>query len=176
MEIAKNNRDQYTRRNNNEIQGIPATVKDEHLENKEIEIFRGLKANIDPSDIEHRRRLSNAKPKNTTVWFVNRKFCKEALEKNFDLWKINNAELHFDTSSVLYFSENLTLYNQYLAWKCRELKRTNLIHSTWSSKELIKIRRSMNEKPIPIDHENDIFNLYQNFVFKENHRPIGKRK
>ena len=67
MEIAKNNRDQYTRRNNNEIQGIPATVKDEHLENKEIEIFRGLKANIDPSDIEHRRRLSNAKPKNTTV-------------------------------------------------------------------------------------------------------------
>ena len=33
----------------------------------------------------------------------------------------------------------------------------------------------MNEKPIPIEHENDIFNFYPNFAFKENHRP-GKRK
>ena len=28
----------------------------------------------------------------------------------------------------------------------------------------------MNEKPIPIAHENDIFNLYPNFVFKENYQ------
>ena len=41
---------------------------------------------------------------------------------------------------------------------------------------MIKIRRSMNEKTIPIEHENDIFNLYLNFAFKENHRPAGKRK
>ena len=33
----------------------------------------------------------------------------------------------------------------------------------------------MNEKPISIEDENDIFNLYPNFIFKENHRP-GKRK
>ena len=90
--------------------------------------------------------------------------------------KVTNAELHFDTSSVLYFSENLTPYNQYLAWKCRELKKAKLIHSTCSSRGLIKIRTSMNEKPIPTEHENDIFNLYPNFVFKENHRPVRKRK
>ena len=41
---------------------------------------------------------------------------------------------------------------------------------------MIKISRSMNEKLIPIEDENDIFNLYPNFVFKENHRPVGKRK
>ena len=40
MEIAKNKHDQYTQCNNIEIQGIPATVKDEHLENKVIDIFR----------------------------------------------------------------------------------------------------------------------------------------
>ena len=77
---------------------------------------------------------------------LNCKFCKKALEAKFDFQKINNAQLHFDTSSVLFFSENLTPYNQYLAWKSRDLKRANLIHSTWSSKGLIKIRRSMNEK------------------------------
>ena len=85
-------------------------------------------------------------PKNTIVRFVTRKFCKKALEAKFDSQNVNNAELHFDTISVLHFSENLTPYNQYLAWKCRELKRANLIHSTWSSKSLIKIRRSTNEK------------------------------
>ena len=104
---------------------------------------------------------------------VNHKFYKKALEVKFDLRKINNPERHFDTSSVLHFS--VTHYNQYLAWMCRELKRASLIHSTWSSKGFIQIRRSMNEKPIPIEHENDIFNLYPNFVFKENLIP-GKQK
>ena len=54
-------------------------------------------------------------PKNTIVRFVNCKFCKKALESKFDLRKINNPELPFDTSFVLYFNENLTPYNQYLA-------------------------------------------------------------
>ena len=111
MEIAKNNHDQYTWRNNIEIQSIPATVKDKHLENKVIDIFRCLKINIDPSYIEDCHRLGNSTPTNTVIRFVNRKFCKKAFEAKFDLRKINNAELHFDTSSVLYFSENLTPYN-----------------------------------------------------------------
>ena len=63
MEIAKNNHDQHTQRNNTEIQSIPATVKDEHLENKVIDIFRFLKINIDPSDTEDCHRLGNSKPK-----------------------------------------------------------------------------------------------------------------
>ena len=33
----------------------------------------------------------------------------------------------------------------------------------------------MKEKSIPIEHENNIFNHYANFAFKENHRP-GKEK
>ena len=174
METTKNNHE-YAWCNNIEIQGIPATVVDHNLENKVIDIFRCLKINIDSSDIEDCHRLGNSTPKNTIVCFVNHKFCKKALEAKFYLQKINNAELHFGTSSILYFSENLTPYNHYLAWKCRELKRANLMHGTWSPKGLIKIRRSMIEKPIPIEHENDIFNLYPNFVIKENHRP-GKRK
>ena len=67
-----------------------------------------MKINIDRSDIEDCHRLGNATPKNTIVRFVNCKFCKKVLEAKFDLRKINNEELHFDTSSVLHFSENLT--------------------------------------------------------------------
>ena len=40
-EIAKNNHEQYTLRHNIEIIGIPATVTDDHLENK-VMIFVGV--------------------------------------------------------------------------------------------------------------------------------------
>ena len=64
------------------------------------------------------------------------------------------------------------MQNYILTLSVRELKKENLIHSTWNSKGLIKIKRSMNETPIPIEYENDIFNLHPTFVFKENHRTM----
>ena len=66
MEVAKNNNDQYTWCNNIEIQGIPATDKDGHLENKAIDIFRCLKIKIDPSDVEGCHKLGNSIPKNSS--------------------------------------------------------------------------------------------------------------
>ena len=62
METAKNNNDQYTWRYNIEIQGIPVTVKDEHLENKVIDMVRCFKINIDLSDIEDCLRFGNSTP------------------------------------------------------------------------------------------------------------------
>ena len=127
MVVAKNNHEQYTWCNNIKIQSIPATVANEHLEDKVTDIFRRLKINNDPSNIGNCHTLSTWTTKNTKVQFVNCKYCKKALEARFDLQKINNTELYFNNSSVLYFSENLTPYNQYLASKCRELKRANLV-------------------------------------------------
>ena len=48
-EIAKNNHKQYTWHNNMEIEGIQATVADDHW-NKLIDVFRCFKINIDSSD------------------------------------------------------------------------------------------------------------------------------
>ena len=50
IEIAKNNHKQYTWHNNMEIEGIQATVADDHLGNKLIDVFRCFKINIDSSD------------------------------------------------------------------------------------------------------------------------------
>ena len=47
-----NKLDQYNRRNNFEIQGIPSTVGDEVLEDKVIEIFECLNIPLAKSDIE----------------------------------------------------------------------------------------------------------------------------
>ena len=68
----------------------------------------------------------------------------------------------------LYVSENLTLYNSVqVAWKCRELKRAGVIHSSWSSKGIIKLRCTGNERPISIGHEDRIAALYPDFAFNQ---------
>ena len=47
MEIAKNNHVQYTQCNNIEIQAIPATVADDHLDEKLILIYQRSRIVID---------------------------------------------------------------------------------------------------------------------------------
>ena len=107
-----NNSDQYNRRNNFEIQGIPSNVSKGTLDSNVLYIF----------------------PKNTIVRPDDRKFCYEALDEKLNFRKKDSAQLGFQAGAVLYFSENLTLHNQRLTWKCRELKTAGKIYSPWSSK------------------------------------------
>ena len=87
--------------------------------------------------------MGKSNPKNTIVRFVNRKSCYAALSKKLDLRLIDKVKLGFPEAN-LFFNENLTPYDQKLAWKCREPKRAGKIPSTWSSKEIIKLRCTMN--------------------------------
>ena len=76
-----NHLNQYNRRNNIEIQGIPANVTDGELEGKVIDIFSCVGIEVKGSDIEDCYRLGYGNPKNTMVRFVNRKFCCQTLDK-----------------------------------------------------------------------------------------------
>ena len=146
----KNNHlDQYNRRNNLEIQGIPTNITDDESEGKVIDIFSCLGIGVKGSDIEDCHRLGYANPKNTIVRFVNRKFCYQALDKKkMDLHKLDSRRLGFNPVKTLYFSETLTSTNELLAWKCRELKSAFMIHSTWSARGVIKIRRTANQRAL----------------------------
>ena len=164
----KNNHlDQYSRRNNLEIQSIPANITDDKLEGKVIDIFSCLGIEVKGSDIEDCHRLGYANPKNKIVRFVNRKFCYQALDKKMDLHKLDIRRLDFNPVKTLYCSENLTPTNQLMAWKCKELKRVSKIHSTWSASGVIKIRRTANERALSIKNDNDLKSLYPGFVFRD---------
>ena len=69
---------------------------------------------------------------------------------------VNKIELGFKPDVALYISENLTPFNQHLAWQCRECQRVKLIHSCWSSKGFVKIRHTMNEGALSVDSEKDL--------------------
>ena len=161
-----NRLNQYNQRNDI-IQGIPSNVADKAIEDKVINVFKLLNIDINKSDIEGCHRLGKANPKNAIVCFVNRKHAEEALAKKSDLKKIDKVNLNFDSNVVLFFSKNLTPFNQCLALKCCELKHAGKIHSSWSSKGVIKLRRTMNEKAISILHDDQMGDLYPDLVFKE---------
>ena len=164
----KNNHlDQYSRRNNLDIQGIPANITDDELEGKVIDVFSCLGIEVKGSDMEDCHRLGYANSKNTIVRFVNRKFRYQALDTKIDLHKLDSRRLGFNPVKILYFSKKLTPTNQLLTWKCRYLKGASMIHSIWSARDVIKIRRTANERALSIKNDNDLKSAYPDFVFRD---------
>ena len=82
------------------------------------------------------------------------------------LHKLDSKRLGFNPVKT-YFSENSTPTNQLLAWKCRELKRAPMIHSTWSARGVIRTRRTANKSALSIKNDNDLKSLYPDFVFRD---------
>ena len=80
VEISRNKLEQYTRRNNIEIQGIPPQISDEKLEEK---VFGAMNIAITKNDVEDCHRLGKSS-KSTIVQFVNRKHCNAILSKKFE--------------------------------------------------------------------------------------------
>ena len=129
VDISRNKLEKYKRRNNIDIQGIPPQIPDEKLEEKVIEVSSAMNIAITKNDLEDYHRLGKSS-KSTIVRFANRKHCNAILSKKFETSKIDKSKLGFESNVKLYVSENLTPYNQHLAWKCRELKRGGVINSS----------------------------------------------
>ena len=87
---------------------------------------------------------------------MNRKFCNLILDKKHELKKIDNTKLCLQNNMKLFVSENLSRFNQRLARKYRKLRRARKIHSAFRSKGIVKIRRTMNERSIPLEHDRDL--------------------
>ena len=77
-EIKINIGDQYSRRNNIVIQGIPQSVKRKDLEDKIINILDKINVKVTKNDIEAYHRLDDSRK--TIVRFINRKHALEVLK------------------------------------------------------------------------------------------------
>ena len=111
LDQKSNNLYQDNRRNNLEIQVIPANFTDDELEGKKIDLFSRLGIEVKCADCH---RLGYANPKNTIVRFVNRKFCYQALDTKMDLLKLDSKRLGFNRVKTVHFSENLTPLMEYM--------------------------------------------------------------
>ena len=88
---------------------------------------------VTADDIEacHRIGKSKGNSKKTNVRFINRKHCKCALVNRKKLKSFNSESIGLP-NVILYFNEDLTEYNNTLAFYGRKLKRAGLINSTYT--------------------------------------------
>ena len=145
LEKSQAKAEQYSRRNNVEISGIPHEILDNNLEDKVIGHM----------DIEgcHRLPLSRnnaGDTKRVIVKFVNRKHSEDVLR----LKKIINSR------SKVFISNSLCPYYRYFWGKCKELQRRGIFSQVFCLGAVVTIKVSENGPLVKIYHENDL-KIYQ---------------
>ena len=160
---------QYTRRNNIEIAGIPENIKNEVLEDTVVKILDKIGVKCDPTVIEACHRLPrNRRPKvcNTIVRFVNRKTAEKSLmyRKNLKSIDLSDIDESFKESKV-FVNDNLRPYYKGIYGKCRSLYNAGKINSFWSWKGEIFIKLSESSNKIGISHDQDLVERFADFDF-----------
>ena len=121
---------QYTRRNNIEISGLPETIEDKSLEDTVIKIAKVVDISIAKNDIEAchrlRRRKKDNGPRRIIVRFVNRKIAEKFMRKGNELRKPYIFE-KADLTEKIYINNNLCSYYRYLWGKVKSLYQKQLL-------------------------------------------------
>lgn len=122
LESDHNSLEQYGRRNNIEVSGIPDNVRQNDLEDKVIEVVSAINVEISKEDIEACHRIGkshNNLKKKTIVRFTNRKVAKSALYKRKHLQSMDKSSIGLQNAEI-FINENLTAANNKIAFNCRK--------------------------------------------------------
>ena len=113
LESNHNMLEQYGRRNNIEITGIPDTVQDNELESKVTVIFDAIGVEANSADFEdcHRVRKSKKNSKKVIARFVNRKVVKNALYKRKQLRTIDKSSIGLQNATIFLNGTNIIWCN-----------------------------------------------------------------
>ena len=146
---------QYGRRENIEISGIPESVHANFLEDTVINILRRIGVhNLKPDEIIgcHRlKKINKDKPANVIVRFLNRKRAHQCLRNRPNLrW---NSEF-----PNLFIVENLCPKYRSIFDACNELKKKGKISHVWSYNGTVHFKTSNNlkDRGIKIFHISDL--------------------
>ena len=155
LEKSQAKAEQYGRRNNVEVSGIPHEISDNNLEDKVIDICQDAGIEIGHIDIEgcHRLPLSRNNAggtKRVIVKFVNRRHSEDMLR----LKKIISSRSKF------FISDSLCPYYRYLWGKCKDLQQRGFLNQVFCLGEVVTIKVSENGPLVKIYHENDL-KIYQ---------------
>ena len=168
LESEINEINQYGRRNNLEISGIPEDIRMDKLEEKAIEILGKVNVKVESRDIEGCHRLGKLKknntPRKTIIRFVNRKNCLQALINRRMLRTLNTADMGLGNVK-LYLNENLTPENNRLAYFCRKLKKDKKISKTFTRNGVVFLTKSDDDEPLKVPNESFLRDLFPEYDF-----------
>ena len=156
---------QYGRRENIEITGIPNKISQYNLEAEVIKILKkiGLQ-HLSHYHIAGCHRVG-AKDKNgcrnTIVRFVNRKDSINCLKSKDNLYLCRS--MGYNNLTII---ENLCPVNKSIYENLSELQNAGEINKVWTFNGIVnyKLSNDQNEKPIKIFHKYDIQNFYTDTI------------
>ena len=153
--------DQYGRRENIEIVGIPANISDQELESVTLEILREIGLyHLNHFHIVGCHRIGKADKfgrKNTIVRFLNRKDAILCLKLKRNLYRCKS--IGYENLSIV---ENLCPAYKSIFEEVSQLKNDGKIKKMWTFNGVInyKITDDHSEKPVKVFHNTDLENLY----------------
>ena len=154
--------EQYSRRNNIELSGIPNDIPENNLEKVVVDICHDSGLKIEPKDIEGCHRLSVSRysrdsNKRVIIKFVNRKHLQTLLQNK----KIISSKdfSHLNVHGNVFVSVSLCPYYRYIWGKCKDLQRRGKIYQVFCRGGTIAVQVIERKSAREIFHECDILDL-----------------
>ena len=151
--------EQYSRRENLIISGIPDSVTDDQLRDKIVDILADLDIDVNYHDISTCHRLGRSNrgyPARVIVRFTNRQIVHDCLAIKHTL-KNKRRRLGMN----LRFFENLSKSNEECLRMCKWLKESNVIHDYFLRNGFVKAVETEGSKPFKIRHPDIIKNTFR---------------
>ena len=150
---------QYSKRVTIELNPVPADITEDVLEENICKALSLTGVNVVPNDLHACHRM-----KRTDRVIVEFK-CRK--QKNYIMYKCKNLgnksqELsNLKASGKLFVSESMSHENQQLAYKCRQLKSAQKIHSAWSFNNVLNLKLTGHGRIYKIFYVKDVENLLE---------------
>ena len=178
-EINLYKQEQYQRRNNVELSGIPESITPDKLEDKVVDILEAINIKANKNDIEACHRLGrkgDTGPRRTIIRFVNRRSCEQIMLKKRNLADINRRALELGENAVY---ANYSLCNAYrsLWYNAKKLFHASRIQGFWVSKATVRVRLNDEDRDDPgtaIFHQSQLQDLFPDFNFNAPILPLNK--
>ena len=130
FECSINNLEQYGKKNNVIISGIPDSLNVNQLKESATEILIDINVNVAGNDVESCHRIGKKDTRigstKTIICFVNRRHAKQALYNKKKFSQVKKKYIFNPNNNPFFISENLTRMNESLAYQGRKLNVTIL--------------------------------------------------
>ena len=152
--------DQYSRRENLIISGIPDNIKQQDLERAVIDIVKSIGlSTLSSYEITACHRLKKNKkdnfPAKTIVRFTNRKIVDFCLTHRDRLLEVKSY-----LKMNLRFFENLCTANEVILKECFHLKKDDMLYDYFIRNGYVKIIKKEGDKPYKICHPNILYDTF----------------
>ena len=165
LETDINRLEQYGRRSNVEISGIPDEVSDAHLEDKIMEILGEINVRVEPKEVEACHRLPQGRfskgLKRTVIRFTNRKICDVIHRNKKKLKNVDKKKLCLKDN--VYVNYSLCRDYRKLWYYARKLNHDGKIARFWVSNGTIKVGVTLESPPISILHRRNFEEMFPGY-------------